>query len=280
MEVFVRSIPNEYSYKHDYLDNNIENIQILSMGASIGRSGIDPECFALNSFNAGLVSQGLEEDCAIIRKYLNKADSLKVIILPILPYAYSARMVDGIESWRLRKYPIYMDIDDIKPNIMESLEITDFSSCIYQIRIFLHGINTVECYKNGMGNDTEVGTEEVKNSEGLKFANIHNSFRNVESIPIIVNDLKTTIKQCQERNVRVCIVVMPTYYTYRDNVLPEIIHECDSISTVLEKTFSNVIYLNMFSDNSFKTEDFRDSDHLSQAGAKKLTLKLSDILEK
>ena len=110
IEFMVRSIPNEYSYKSKYIEENIGNIKILALGSSVGRSSVDPSCFTQTTFNAANVSQDLEEDCAIVMKYLDRADGLEVVVIPILPVAYSMRMKDGIERWRLRKYHIYMDL--------------------------------------------------------------------------------------------------------------------------------------------------------------------------
>jgi hypothetical protein len=85
---------------------------------------------------------------------------------------------------------------------------------------------------------------------------------------------------CHDANVDVYIVLAPCYYTYRERMLPAVMHDCDSISMMLERDFSNMHYVNMFIDSTFITEDFRNSNHLSQAGAMKFSRKLNDILKK
>ena len=80
LELWVRSVPNEYSYKYEYLENNIDKIEILCVGSSAARSGINPDLFQHNTFNVAQVSQDLEQDCAILQKYINRADSLKIVL--------------------------------------------------------------------------------------------------------------------------------------------------------------------------------------------------------
>ena len=46
----------------------------------------------------------------------------------------------------------------------------------------------------------------------------------------------------------------------------------------IEDKFDNVNYYNFLKDNRFESNDFFDADHLSDQGAKKLTLILQDIV--
>ena len=280
MEIYVRSIPNEYSYKHKYLETHIDSIQVLALGSSIGRSGIDPECFDAFTFNAANVSQDLETDCAIIEKYLSRADSLKAVIFTLLPGSYCGSMGDGIESWRLRKYAIYMDLDTEKPRLNESLEIFDLNKAFKQIIKGINGQQTVECYEKGMGIDATIEPESEKLAQAIRISKIHNEGYNPSYYSIIVPQLQTIIKRLLDKGIEVYLVLMPVYYTYSERIDHKMLSECDSISKFLELLDPHIHYLNMFTDSSFTTEDFRNSNHLSQEGAKKFSTELNEIIRK
>lgn len=280
IEIMVRAVPNEYSYKYNYLENNIYKVHFLALGASVSRSGIDPSCFTQTTFNAAQVSQDLEEDCAIVMKYLDRADSLKAVVIPIIPVAYSSRMMDGIERWRLRKYHIYMDLDVDWPPLSECMEISNLPGCIGQIMKYYRGEDTVECFETGMGTDSIVENEDVKLSQAVRVSKMHNDGYNPDNYSKVIPALRSMLSACRDANVDVYVVIAPCYYTYRERILSAVMHDCDSISMNLENDFSNMHYINMFGDSTFTTEDFRNSNHLSKAGAAKFSRKLNDILNK
>ena len=273
LELWVRSIPNESSYKCEYMEKNISDIKVLCLGSSVARSGINPDIFPVNAFNVAQVSQDLETDCAILHKYLSRADSLEYVLLPILPMSYSYRMGEFIDRPRLRKYSIYMDLDVEKPDFEDRFELSNFSAAVVQIITYLKGGRTIECYKKGMGDDNLVDNETAKRVDGEKISRMHNDifFNHKDNYRIIVPALENAIKECANHNVKVIICVVPCYYTYRDNIASGMVSECDSISRVIATRYPNVTYLNYYTDSTFVTEDFRNSNHLSQCGANKLT---------
>lgn len=278
MEFYVRSIPNEYSYKCQYLDKHIDSIQILAVGSSVGRSGIDPESFDGFAFNAANVSQDLETDCAIIDKYLPKAKQLNTVIFTLLPGSYCSRMGEGIEYWRLRKYDIYMKLNIEKPSFFDRFEISEPNKVFLQILKGVRGANTIGCFEKGMGCDTIVESEAAKLSQGIKISKIHNEGYRPDNYPIITTRLRETIKKCDASGIKVLLVLLPSYYTYYDRINQKMLSDCDSISKELALSYANVLYYNMFKDSSYTTEDFRNSNHLSPKGANKLCIKLNEII--
>lgn len=279
MELYVRSIPNEYSYKSNYLDEHIDSIQILALGSSIGRSGIDPEAFDGFAFNAANVSQDLETDCAILDKYFSRAKKLETVIFTLLPGSYCSRMGEGIEYWRLRKYDLYMDLNIEKPSLFDRFEISEPNKAMMQIIKGVRGTNTIGCFEKGMGRDTVVESEAVKLSQGVKISKIHNEGYQPNNYAIIISRLKENVKKCDSAGIQVFLVLMPSYHTYYERIDKKMLEECDSISKDFASVFSNVSYYNLFKDSTYTTEDFRNSNHLSPKGAKKLSLQLNEIIK-
>lgn len=279
IECTIRHIPNEYSFKYDFLEKNVKDIKVLFVGSSVGRSGFNPSYISAPAFNAANVSQDIETDCAIVDKYIGRSDSLKTVVFALLPGSFASRMGDGIENWRLRKYHIYMDLDVEDPPLSERLEISSLNKTLTQIMKYYRGGVTVECDERGMGLDTIVVNEENKLSQAIFISELHNDGYNPSNYSITVPRVERTIENCQKRGVDVFMIMLPAYYTYSSRISSKMLSECDSIATMLEQRYSNVTYKNMFVDSTFTTEDFRNSNHLSQRGAVKLTKKIDQLLK-
>ena len=69
IEVLTRAIPNDYTYKRDYLNNNSNIIRVLFLGNSHAYYGVNPAYINQNSFNAAYVSQSVNYDYQILKKY-------------------------------------------------------------------------------------------------------------------------------------------------------------------------------------------------------------------
>jgi len=83
MEVILREIPNDYSYKKNYLDTHSNELETIFLGSSHAYYAINPEYIHFNSFNAAYVSQSIDYDLEILKKYENRTARLKFIVIPI-----------------------------------------------------------------------------------------------------------------------------------------------------------------------------------------------------
>ena len=82
-EYILRKIPNDYLLKKEFLDNNSDSIEVLFLGSSHAFYGVNPAYLSLNSFNAAIVSQTLDYDFEILKKYRNNWSNLECIVIPI-----------------------------------------------------------------------------------------------------------------------------------------------------------------------------------------------------
>src|SRR5271157_1481724 len=83
MEILLRNIPNDYTYKKGYLDERSDNIEVLFLGSSHAFFDINPVYIKSNSFNASYVSQPLDYDYEILKKYDGHWSRLRTIVIPI-----------------------------------------------------------------------------------------------------------------------------------------------------------------------------------------------------
>ena len=275
-EYFVRKVPNEYSYKKEYLDTNISDIEILSLRSSIGRSGINPKYFSYRTFNAGNVSQDLRRDWDLVNCYLDKASQLKYLILPLFSMSYWYELENSIESWRLRKYAIYMNMHS-GLSVVDNLEVSSPVVCRDILkRYYISKRSLVECDSLGCGLDS-INELDFKKS-ALLASQLHNCSMDslTEEDNLILLD--SIIKKAFIKDVKVILLLTPCDSTYRKRMNEKQIKRFDFLSNKLVRENKNVFYIDMFADNRFMHDDFRNANHLSIEGGKKLSQIINDTI--
>ena len=127
MEAALRFLPNDYKFKKKYMDSNSNNIETLVLGSSHAYYGISPKYFSSKSFNAGYVSQSIDFDYEIINKYRDNFENLKTIVLFISYFTFFTTLDTNMESWRIKNYVIYYDIN--KPHHLSDYSELLSSAC-------------------------------------------------------------------------------------------------------------------------------------------------------
>ena len=70
----------------------------------------------------------------------------------------------------------------------------------------------------------------------------------------------------------------PAYQSYRDNLNKEQLNKAIALTNKLCATSNNCTYFNLLDDSRFVAGDYYDADHLSEIGAKKLSIFLDKIV--
>lgn len=280
IEYGVRRIPNDYSYKNGWLEKNASCVNILALGSSHGFYGIQPQAFTNTTFNAAHVAQSLKYDAFILDKFIEKADSLQLVILPI---SYSSVLFDlesDPEWWRIKKYCIYYHCPYHKWDLKYRTEIVGLkmlNRIKRSIKYISDDVDDITCDTLGW---CKLPPQNLNDNDwnliGIAASNRHTKEWNPNIVKENKKYIEDIITHCSNNNVKVLLLSTPTYCTYYKNVdekqLEMMSHCCDSFSIKYENTY----YLNLFKDNQFTKEDFRDPDHLNGKGAKKLSILLND----
>ena len=286
LEYGMRNVPNSYSFKKNWLDKNISSVRIWSFGSSHGLYGISPKYFSKPAFNSAHVSQPLKYDAFIFGKYIEQADSLEWVILPISYFTMTSKMEDGEEWWRIKNYCIYYDCPYHEWEPKYNIEIIGNPLSFYkQIkrvgRYWIKGIDDNSCDSLGL----DLGYSKTKRGEewymnGKQRVKFHTKDLQ-EKKPIIqenIGYLERIIKKCEAKNVSILLLTTPvcsTYYECVDSTQYSLMTEtCET----LEYAYKNVQYLNLFKDVRFIEDDFFDADHLETEGAAKLTKILDEYI--
>lgn len=282
-EIILRSIPNNYSYKNDYLEKNSSSIKILALGSSHTFSGINPKYFSSKAFNAAESSQSFKYDYWILSKFIHKMDSLEYVIIPISYFSPVMTMESGYSNSFVKNYCIYYNCPFHKFEPEYNFEMWGFGPpTLDKIKsLFKEKDKSLVCDKLGYGMRYNSKTRKADwYTRGKSRAKEHT----VDTINhAILNEsydyLRKMISLCKEKNIKVILLTTPAYKTYTDNLNPSQVKIMEEMGNKFSKENKNTIYLNLLTSPKFNQSDFFNTDHLSEIGAKKLTLMLNDTIK-
>ena len=279
MEVFLREIPNDYSHKKNYLDTHSNEIETLFLASSHTYRGINPEIIHSKSFNAAYVSQSIDYDLEILKKYENRTAKLKFIVIPIDYFSLYNRLETGVESWRIKNYNIYYGFNRsyyFKDNF-EILNGKTLENLFRIVNFYLKTDSNITCNELGWG-----FLNNSKNNQDLfatgktatkRHAKRQKSFFN-ENV-VLLNDI---ISIAKSKRVKVIFYTSPAYKTYVSQLNKQQLQRTVTTITNIASSNTNVKYFNFLSDKSFDAKDFFDADHLNEIGAEKFSKKMDSII--
>jgi len=284
-EYLLQQIPNDYTYKKNYLDEYSSKIKILIFGASHEYYGINPIYFPIYTFNACHVSQTLDFDLAILNKYRNKLDSMKVVVVSIDYSTLFSKLEYSTEAWRVKNYTLYYGIKSKSvSNYFELLNNTLDKNIYRLVNYYIKQNNDITCTELGWG--TSYNSKNAKNlQETGKTAAIRHtvdymfSKKNIKIFEENLKILNSFSEFCNQQNVKLFLITTPTYYTYRENLNAEQLKKMAETINDFINRHPNSYYFNWSEDSDFVAKDFYDADHLNEIGAEKLSKKLANDID-
>ena len=279
MEPLLRNIPNAYSYKNEYLNHNSKNITKLFLGSSHSYFGVNPVFITGKAFNAANVSQSIDLDYEIIKKYKNNWNKLKYIIIPIDYFTLFSRLSDGGESWRIKNYNLYYDMH-LSNKLCDNLEILSInpkSNLRRIISYYLHK-SSVTCSRLGFGTNYKKHNDLI--GTGKKAALRHTK-KDLSELNDNIKILRKIITFANKNNIEVIFYTSPAYKSYVSNLNKKQLDLTITTITKIAKKNKNCYYFNLLEDTDFNSIDFYDADHLiNPNGVEKLSLKIDSIINK
>ena len=111
---------------------------------------------------------------------------------------------------------------------------------------------------------------------GKTAAKRHTKDINSDKYQEIFNDnilvLNSILEWCKKNNINVLLLTPPAFETYRKNLNQEQLEKTIITSRNICSKYENCNYYNLLFDTNFVKIDFFDADHLSEMGAKKLSV--------
>ena len=281
MELTLRSIPNNYAYKHEYLKRHASEIEVLVLGSSHGVYNINPDYISGRAFNAAHLSQSFKYDYYIFDRFKPQFSNLKSVWIPVHYRSLFYELEDDPEHWRENYYSIYYGCD-YHASPLRRLELFTAHPTTL-IKRFAKNLRSKG--KMTLCNVTEAGfgliatdaDRDPLEESGLWTAQRHTThdYKHLENNYRILDKL---IAECRELDVEVVLFSPPVYRSYAENWDAAQLDIMQTRIAGLLSQHSNVHYHNFFLDERFGEADFLDSDHLNGPGAKKLTVLVDALM--
>lgn len=280
MEYAVRHVPNEYSYKAEWMEKNVGRVETLVLGTSHAFYGINPAYLGPNAFSLATSAQSLQYDQFLLEKYVEKCKTLKRIIIPMSYFTLVSRnMEDGPEWWRVINYKVYFDCP--------------YHSSFSKYNFFISNpIPFREKVFKVLKRDTGIGCDSLgfgyakyhKSNPDLTDASVagwvkHHTAENFSYVERNKTILRDMAKYCQSHHIELVVVTTPGWHTYFERLNPQQLALMQSFAKELKGKYG-VTYLDYMTDKRFVANDFYDCNHMSCDGAKKLSAIIANDLSK
>lgn len=279
MELLLRHIPNGYTIKSDYLKTNNKSIKTLLVGSSHVFYGITPSLLSEKALNYGNVSQTIDVDYQIINQHIDSLESLETIVIRLSYTTLFEQLETGDESWRIKDYEIYTDINlDSKLTYHSEVLSVKLKNNLKRINDF-YFLNEHPEFVSNQGWGKHTAREHVQNIDeaGRLIAEKHT----IVADEVYEENYKTLEKimdLCQKKDIKVILITMPAFESYVQNLDANQLEKTISAGRTMENEFHNCFYFNFLNDKRFTRDDFLDADHLNSRGAEKFTILLDSLI--
>lgn len=289
VECYLRSLPNDFKYKREYLDDNANRLKIITLGASGPSMDIMPRFFDLQpSFCCAYATQSPNYDYWVLSKYVDQMDSLKYVI-----YNWNAQLLyrsikpDGVAPTYVKKYAIYYDCPYYKgfKNQFEiSANITDI---IAKIKGHNHKLafttTDFDGYQSGYYED--VPYEEGKwNGYIDQKIKEYNSLLDVDGVEDQkkenLNYIKMLLDLCKTHNITMLIVRFPNDPRLTAGLDKTAQKEVDDYLSQFLQKYDNIKLMDYRNCNLFSYDEMYNANHLNPRGAERFTRILNDSIMK
>ena len=288
-EYSLRQIPNDYSYKNQWMEMNSKNIHILCLGSSSVFFGINPIYFDKKAFNGAHVSQSLAYDNFIFNKFINRMDSLQYLVLDINILSPFSSLENTEEWWRVKNYCIYYGSNyhpgEIKYNYELAVhKLSTFKNALNGLKsiLGLHQYSNINVSELGFGLNYSSKNKILDWDNGKPNALRQNELiKKQVPLNLMVKNkmyINEIIKKCVERNIKVLLISTPSYRTFRENLDTNYLKVKNEFCRSFVSEKNNVEFVDFSNDIRFIEEDYFDAYHLNEIGAKKFTTIINDKL--
>lgn len=273
-EVIVRTLPNPYRLKHDWMERNAESVETLVLGHSQTYYGVDAGRLPGRAFNLANVSQTLQTDSLYLAHYAPRLKSLKEVIVPIsYTSLYEKPLEETDEWWRVIGYQLYSGLHPHPFLSRYSFELSDLSGYSSKLAAAL-GLRKRNLRPDSLGHGTEftlASRYDGWEQGGAERAARHTASCHKGELPRNLHILEGIDSICRSLGARLVLVTPPVMKGYRENIdgcLWE--REKEAVEAFCRE--HGVRWMDFSEDPRFTEEDFYDADHLnSDRGAAKLT---------
>jgi hypothetical protein len=281
--------PNSFSVKKAFLERQAQDVEVLVLGSSHGYYDVLPGLLGIPAFNLADLGQSLFYDRALLKKYLGRMPSLKLVVLPVSYFSLGYQIDDGIEYWRGYYYYKFYGLHhrDWRQD-WNVRNFSDYFLCDEQLggtrNVFFGKIKDVSADYDALGGWTnrvadKAGEKPLSLSESAQVVlERHHDLMKSQHVQENVAILEDIIHELKGRGIKLVLVTTPVTRYYSDGMNAGQYQQMQDILKRLSSDYG-VNYYNYGLDSRFSDEDFFDGDHLNLRGAQKFSLLLkADVI--
>lgn len=285
VEVALLFRPNIYSYKHNYVEQHLQDIKVLLLGSSHIEEAVKPELVGEGTFNLAISARLREYDTALAEMYVPRMDSLVAVVLPI----------DYTNFFFERQYenPNTKSIPEDLSGTCRCMHTKYMGTRIDPFWYWSEILNSKLNFMSRFWNNRQ----KLQECDSLGYVKLDLKDRLSDwayrSIPALIDSTKAIdqkgyeetwisyekiAKVTKEKGVRLILVSTPVYKTYQESISPIVLNDMHVFIKRLQALYPNVEYYEHIYEKQFLPDDFNDSSHLTETGAEKYSRLLSEII--
>lgn len=280
----IKHMENEYSYKHQYMNEHKDDISILILGHSHSSFGVNPHLLD-SAFNLAQGARPLYYDVQLATEWIPKMSNLKIVIISHgydFPWGFFNLHCFFGGDWKreiVYMYYRYMNIPFVETPYDYLLQTALFSDH-FAYENFTDepmGIDTYDSLGFVWNGKTIHESENWQQDDTVHIKDIGEDhlYRYVQEYTRQMTEISNV---CYENNVRFVMVTTPCYESYLQQTNTKGMQTLyDIVDSV--RLYSPVEYYNYIADEEFRSDTFYyDCSHLNYYGAEKFTLRLKKDL--
>ncbi len=280
-EAYLRSLPNEYAFKNDWITANADKLQTLVIGSSKGYYGVRPQFFSSNAFNLATISERPDYDCFLVEKFIKQCKKLKTVIYPVFYEIFVDPPFEQCEEWpRASYFKMYMDCPFHSDFSKYNLEISSVTAATDKYRNFKVD-GGMGCDSLGYGIHCQLKNKNItawKSGEEARASALRHTNRDSRFVEYNFNYVNRVAEMCRENHVRLMLVAFPCDKRYVKCLDKAQLKQFYDLTEKIKQD-NNAEFHDFMNDPRFSDRDFFDSNHLSEIGAQKFTCMLDSLIE-
>lgn len=283
LEIYLRSLPNDFKEKKQYLDLNAKSLKILVLGDSGAAMDVMPSVFDIQpSYNMAYHSQGIKYNYWILCEYLEEMDSLKYVLMNVglgTLYGFDKNLaIQGRNKYYsiYYRYPGATEYEVLSPplELIHRLFPSDNKQAVQTIDAF--------GYQGYYYEDIPYNEEEWIKSTAGSVELWEKTYQDDTHFDENSQILRDIVKRCEEKGVFVILFTTPSLKMFYNNINPAPKQKLLSLVRDLENDYENVMFIDYEKYDSIfpSNQMWYNATHLNRMGAEKFSLMLNDTINK
>jgi len=287
VELLTLNLPMNYKTTSQFLNSHQDNIEVLILGSSQMKDGVDPSQLDKLSLNMASGDQHHNSDFKLMKGIIDRLPNLNTVVLEV-SYSHFELPHNSKDFWKNSIYLKFYKVNAFERNTYFKDRLIFLSHPpFFAKKMYSHYIKKEnQSTFNSFGFDTNNYSGRFKDLKyhEAEIAKTRFKINLNPDLEIFENNTQLFIKMIaflKEKNINVILCHTPVYKTFLQKRLPEILKRRDSLISMILRENPEIRSLNKEEDTiHYDVYDFTNQSHLNSKGAKTFSQSLNDILNK